>query len=104
MNRVTSYFLGRISQGNSRERSCSFRFKFNLLTFLLIMFVLSLIYQIITGLYGLFLYNRRLKEGEMLLREKLSLIENLEAQKDDFGWSVPLAPEEVNKEASVSER
>lgn len=105
MNKLIKCFLGgNLSQESFKKRSYFFRPKFNILSFLLCILVLSLIYQIITGLYGLFLYNRRLKKGEMLLQEKLSLIEDLEVkiQGDDVGWSLKLEAGGVNKEANVS--
>lgn len=56
------------------------RLKGNGLTLFLLILFLTLIFQIGSGLYNLFLYNRRLHEMETLLREKRQLVESLERQ------------------------
>ncbi len=63
-------------------------YKINLLSVFLLIAVLSLVYQIITGLYGLISYKQRMRESEQLLREKMSLVESLEAKIQQFNSRV----------------
>jgi len=74
MDRVV-YFPDRMQPENRRKR---FKVK-GLPVFLLFLF-LVLLYQIGSGLYNYFVYNRRLHEAKMLLREKQQIMENLEIQ------------------------
>ena len=65
-----------------------FGYKFSILSFFLLIVVLSLIYQIITGLYGLLSYKHRLRESEILIQEKRSLVEHLEVRvQQSDSWS-----------------
>lgn len=80
-------------------RKAKFGYKFSILSFFLLVLVLSLIYQIFTSLYCLLSYNHRLRENEQLLQEKLNLVENLEAKiQRGNSW-----PDEPGKEAPSSE-
>ncbi len=69
--------------GKGMKKSIT-RYKFNILSVFLLIAVLSLVYQIITGLYGLISYKQRMRESEQLLREKMSLVESLEAKIQQF--------------------
>lgn len=55
-------------------------FKRNWITLLLILLFFTLIYQLLSGCYQLYIYNRRLKEGETLLQEKKLFLEELETR------------------------
>ena len=85
---------GRAQSAEKGMKKAIFGYKFNILSFFLMILVLSLIYQIIIGLYGLFSYKHRLQESEQLLREKLSLVETLEAKIQQFdSWTKEPAPD-----------
>ncbi|HBL36152.1 MAG TPA: hypothetical protein DDZ55_05035 [Firmicutes bacterium] len=55
-------------------------FKTNGLTLLFLILLFTLIYQLLSGVYQLFIYNRRLGEVEALLQEKKLFLEELEAR------------------------
>lgn len=74
MDRVI-YFPDRMQPENRRKR-----FKWNGLTLFLLILFLVLIYQIGSGLYSVFICNRRLHKAESLLKEKQQILENLELQ------------------------
>ncbi|NLM37000.1 MAG: hypothetical protein GX202_02595 [Firmicutes bacterium] len=74
MNRVV-YFPKRMGTENRRKR-----FKVKGLSLFLLLLFLILIYQIGSGLYIYFMYNRRLHNARSLLREKQKIMEQLERQ------------------------
>ena len=74
MDRVV-YFPKRMPPENRRKR-----FKVKGLSLFLLFLFLILIYQIGSGLYSYFIYNRRLHEAQSLLREKQQIMESLEMQ------------------------
>ena len=55
-------------------------FKTNGLTLLFLILLFTLIYQLLSGVYQLFIYNRRLNEVEALLQGKRLYLEELETR------------------------
>ena len=85
---------GAVQSAEKGMKKSILRYKFNLLSVILLLLVLSLVYQIITGLYGLLAYKHRVDESEQLLQEKLSLVETLESKIQQFeSWANAPAPE-----------
>ncbi|HHW11881.1 MAG TPA: hypothetical protein GXX33_02590 [Firmicutes bacterium] len=74
MDRIV-YFPKRVETENRRKR-----FKVKGLSLFLLFLFLILIYQIGSGLYSYFIYNRRLRDARFLLREKQKIMEQLERQ------------------------
>jgi|GEM_PF-2786908 hypothetical protein len=74
MDRVV-YFPKRMQTEDRRKR-----FKVKGLSLFLLFLFLILIYQIGSGLYRYFIYNRRLHEAQSLLKEKQQIMERLEMQ------------------------
>lgn len=90
MNRVVSF-----PEGVRPEKQLK-RFKWNGVTLCLLILFLSLTYQILSGLYNLFIYNRRLREMELLLQDKRGLVESLERKlgRKELVWPPPAAKEQ----------
>lgn len=61
-------------------RKYFFKYQIGILVLLLFLLISSLIYQIITGVYGLVLNTRRLRKERIVLQEKNRLIEELETK------------------------
>ena len=69
------YFPDQVKPKGRRQR-----FKWNGITLLCLILFFTLIYQLISGLYQLFIYNRRLNEEEALLQGKRLYLEELETR------------------------
>ncbi|NLW58738.1 MAG: hypothetical protein GX073_00085 [Firmicutes bacterium] len=90
MNRVV-YFPQRVPPENRRKR-----FRVKGLSFILLFLFLILLYQIGSGLYSYYVYNRRLHEAQTLLREKQQIMEHLERQLRQVEFN-PLVEPEISR-------
>ncbi len=81
MNKLIGYFPGGVPPERKKEgRKYFFKYQIGILILLLFLLISSLIYQIITGIYGLVINTRRLRKERIVLQEKNRLIEELETK------------------------
>lgn len=84
------------------RKKYKFRFKFNIITLMIIFFVGSVVYNIFIGLFGLAVNYYRLAEQTKLLNEKVRMKAALEAEKKRWQED-DLLEEEARKLGMVKE-
>lgn len=65
-----------------KKRRVRYKFKFKPLTWLMLFFILSVLYHLGLGIFGLAVNHYRLAEEKKRLEEKRQLIQELQAERD----------------------